>query len=411
MSSREAAWYCHECHSETHPLMVPDPHCERCHSDFVEMIENAADDPRAPQAPPFGDYGDDTFPPDVDSFFAATRALLGAFAPHPPREADPARASSRQRTQSMGGSPRSGPGEPSGSGMTIRISGSPGGGHTMIIGGGGGGGGGGGSRSGRGPRLAGDGEMPGDGGMPGELMTRYLLAMLASQGRGEGRARLTEIMGGLFPMAEGAENGRWGDYVYNQEALDQIITHIMETSNAHAPVPATEEVMQNLPRSVLEKGSTLLGRDCAVCKEEFRTDAEDADELVVVTLPCQHPFHESCIMPWLKSSGTCPVCRYQLVPQPDSHAPGPGPPGGSAPSPENPRRRSGSGGGSSGTNFLSSFFGGLGGSGSSGSSGTGNSSSSNNNNNQGSSRNNQSSSRRQHQDSIPGGWDEPMELD
>jgi len=56
----------------------------------------------------------------------------------------------------------------------------------------------------------------------------------------------------------------------------------------------------------------LLGRDCAVCKESFKLDPEDPDELVVVTLPCKHSFHEGCILPWLKSSGTCPVCRSAL---------------------------------------------------------------------------------------------------
>lgn len=53
----------------------------------------------------------------------------------------------------------------------------------------------------------------------------------------------------------------------------------------------------------------LLEKDCAVCKEQFQLGTEDPDEQVVVTLPCKHPFHEPCIMPWLKSSGTCPVCR------------------------------------------------------------------------------------------------------
>jgi hypothetical protein len=47
-----------------------------------------------------------------------------------------------------------------------------------------------------------------------------------------------------------------------------------------------------------------------VCKEQFSLTTEDPDDQVIVTLPCKHPFHEGCIMPWLKSSGTCPVCRY-----------------------------------------------------------------------------------------------------
>lgn len=37
-------------------------------------------------------------------------------------------------------------------------------------------------------------------------------------------------------------------------ALDQIITQIMENSNSTAPVPASGEVMENLPRDVLEEG-------------------------------------------------------------------------------------------------------------------------------------------------------------
>lgn len=41
-------------------------------------------------------------------------------------------------------------------------------------------------------------------------------------------------------------------------ALDQIITQIMENTNSHAPVPATEEVMKGLPRNVLEYGCEYI---------------------------------------------------------------------------------------------------------------------------------------------------------
>ena len=62
----------------------------------------------------------------------------------------------------------------------------------------------------------------------------------------------------------------------------------------------------------------LLEKDCAVCKDQFSLQTEDPDEHIVITLPCKHPFHSPCIVPWLKQNGTCPSCRYQLVPQPGS---------------------------------------------------------------------------------------------
>ena len=37
-------------------------------------------------------------------------------------------------------------------------------------------------------------------------------------------------------------------------ALDQVITQIMEHSNAHRPVPATEEIIEKLPRELLMEG-------------------------------------------------------------------------------------------------------------------------------------------------------------
>ena len=85
------------------------------------------------------------------------------------------------------------------------------------------------------------------------------------------------------------------------------------------------DILNSFPAPLLEK-------DCAVCKDQFSLRTEDPDEQVVITLPCKHPFHSPCIVPWLKQNGTCPSCRYQLVPQPGStptqnenSGPGPGP--------------------------------------------------------------------------------------
>ena len=85
-----------------------------------------------------------------------------------------------------------------------------------------------------------------------------------------------------------------------------------------------------LPQVLNPFPAPLLEQDCAVCKDQFSLNTEDPEEQVVITLPCKHPFHSPCILPWLKQNGTCPSCRYQLVPQPGptqnpNETPGPGP--------------------------------------------------------------------------------------
>ncbi|KAI0639925.1 hypothetical protein C8Q77DRAFT_1205336 [Trametes polyzona] len=357
MSAREPLWYCHECHAEMRPLMVPDPHCASCNGTFVEKIENPADDPREFQLADGGHWDDGALPGNMDAF-------LGAWACHvphddvdcraaglqnilrgpvlPPQPSSPSSTSSGRApspearrsstegyrrastgsTDQQRSTTRNGP-------FTIRIerSSAPGGQtRTFVLGGS--------SAAGSDeiPRLSQftprnpDGTQQDRPNITGAMLAQYLLALM-----GPGRAGdpFSEFLGGMFGPAGmppgSAESGRWGDYVFNQEALDQIISQIMENSNAHQPVPASEEAMEKLPREVLEEGSPLLEKDCAVCKEQFKLDSEDPDDLVVITLPCHHPFHENCILPWLKNSGTCPVCRYQLTPQPDSHPPGSGP--------------------------------------------------------------------------------------
>lgn len=42
------------------------------------------------------------------------------------------------------------------------------------------------------------------------------------------------------------------------KALDQILTQLAENSTAGRPVPATEEIIANLPRDVLTEGCMCL---------------------------------------------------------------------------------------------------------------------------------------------------------
>jgi E3 ubiquitin-protein ligase RNF115/126 len=110
----------------------------------------------------------------------------------------------------------------------------------------------------------------------------------------------------LFSAMLNPANARSGDAVYTQEALDQIISTLMEqhpTSNA--PGPASPDAIAALPKKKLDE--KLLGPEgkgeCSVCMD----DVAIGDE--VVLLPCNHWFHETCAGAWLSEHNTCPICR------------------------------------------------------------------------------------------------------
>ncbi|XP_054792881.1 probable E3 ubiquitin-protein ligase RHC2A [Prosopis cineraria] len=45
---------------------------------------------------------------------------------------------------------------------------------------------------------------------------------------------------------------------------------------------------------------------CSICLENFEDD-EDAS-----AMPCNHIYHRDCIVTWLKTNHTCPLCRFQM---------------------------------------------------------------------------------------------------
>jgi E3 ubiquitin-protein ligase RNF115/126 len=83
-------------------------------------------------------------------------------------------------------------------------------------------------------------------------------------------------------------SGRMGDYVFTQEALDALMTQLME-GGQHAARPASQETRDALPRHTVSAGSELRTRDCAVCKDGFEVGQK------TVALPCSHSFHEEYV--------------------------------------------------------------------------------------------------------------------
>ncbi|KAI9718557.1 MAG: hypothetical protein M1812_004008 [Candelaria pacifica] len=103
-----------------------------------------------------------------------------------------------------------------------------------------------------------------------------------------------------------------GDAVYTQEALDRVISQLMEQhTSGNAPGPASAAAIAALPR---KKMNTSMLDDsgsaqCSVCMEEVPIGEE------VTLLPCSHWFHHDCIAMWLKEHDTCPHCRAGITPK------------------------------------------------------------------------------------------------
>lgn len=156
------------------------------------------------------------------------------------------------------------------------------------------------------------------------------------------------LLSGLFGISP--TNGQMGDYVFGQQALDDIITRMMEqTQGSQAPPPASEQAIKKLRRAKIgdEEVKTLArNRECPTCLDaivETETapntpsadvpktslfdegadppetmpgeDQDDRPSDVLIFLPCKHAGHEDCIVPWLERNGTCPICREALEPR------------------------------------------------------------------------------------------------
>nr|KYP69238.1 E3 ubiquitin-protein ligase CIP8 [Cajanus cajan] len=93
------------------------------------------------------------------------------------------------------------------------------------------------------------------------------------------------------------------DYVdaAEYEALLQTLAESDGGGRRGAP-PASKSAVEALPTVKIESEGVV----CAVCKDLLGVG--DAAK----RLPCGHEYHGDCIVPWLSSRNSCPVCRFEL---------------------------------------------------------------------------------------------------
>ncbi|XP_056894237.1 E3 ubiquitin-protein ligase RNF126-like isoform X1 [Takifugu flavidus] len=107
--------------------------------------------------------------------------------------------------------------------------------------------------------------------------------------------------------------GSWGvlhsnpmDYAWGANGLDAIITQLLNQFENTGPPPADGDKIKSLPTVQVTEEHVASGLECPVCKEDYSVGEN------VRQLPCNHMFHNNCIVPWLQQHDTCPVCRKSL---------------------------------------------------------------------------------------------------
>ncbi|KAF5657821.1 zinc finger domain-containing protein [Fusarium heterosporum] len=96
----------------------------------------------------------------------------------------------------------------------------------------------------------------------------------------------------------------------NREFLESLILTLEDDINDPPTRLAgvSQEFVDSLDR--VNRKNLKKDDDCAICKVPYLED----EYCLVVELPCQgaHQFDLECVGPWLRSKGTCPMCRQEM---------------------------------------------------------------------------------------------------
>ena len=117
-------------------------------------------------------------------------------------------------------------------------------------------------------------------------------------------------MGVLALSAPTAEN----------EAFLRSLVESLEQDVAHPPTEikgVPQEFLDGLDR--VPRTRLKADDSCPICTERYLDD----QYCLVVELPCHHShrFDLDCVGPWLRSKGSCPLCRTEMIKKREPVAP------------------------------------------------------------------------------------------
>lgn len=109
-----------------------------------------------------------------------------------------------------------------------------------------------------------------------------------------------------IPIAVPFLHGNPGDYAWGNAGFDAVITQLLNNldgSNS-GPPPMPREQVDKLPTVKISDDQVKnTNLQCTVCMEDFQVND------IARQLPCEHFFHQDCIVPWLNLHASCPICR------------------------------------------------------------------------------------------------------
>ncbi|CAK9297445.1 unnamed protein product [Gordionus sp. m RMFG-2023] len=112
-------------------------------------------------------------------------------------------------------------------------------------------------------------------------------------------------------QTRGGTNSIFGnvrDYAWGPGALENIMEQLFNQIEGQGIPPASKDIITNLPNVVIDENDLKQELQCSICMEYFKIKEK------VKALPCEHYFHNDCIVPWLSLHGTCPICRKPVEP-------------------------------------------------------------------------------------------------
>jgi hypothetical protein len=90
-----------------------------------------------------------------------------------------------------------------------------------------------------------------------------------------------------------------------QEDDDALLRYIQTLSENDYVPPVSAGLSRDEILAFAHQAKSENTQNCSICYDSAVGES-------IVTLPCNHDFHMSCIIPWLRSNTTCPLCRRDL---------------------------------------------------------------------------------------------------